>query len=259
MVLVCISAICRCPPLSFRRCGGWPTDSQYGEISAGASSSVDRLRMAEAGACERRGRLPGRAFGLRPGGRAASPKRAPGRGSRSRSSPGAAQAQRYRGGEAFERFAQGVAGPGRRVSCSRSGVESTSSSCCARSCFQVDTSDQALAREHRQAVVPVAAPAGRLVDLYALLEVEQEAAPARDPQSKGSKGESRTPRSRRGRRPSSSGRRSRVFDPDPAGDGFALRYEACTGGSFPPPAGASMTPGSGRGTSPGARSRPGCR
>ena len=118
-----------------------------------------------------------------------------------------AQAKPGRGGEACERAGEYVAVPGGGLGALEVGGEHVESSLPPLR-FQVNAADETLAGKHRETVVPVAASTRRLVDLDSLLEVEQELHPRAVPEQ-WIEGDSITLRSRRGRRRSSSGRRSR--------------------------------------------------
>ena len=85
-------------------------------------------------------------------------------------------------------------------------------------CLQVHASDQALAGEHREAIVPVTALVGRLVDLDSLLEVEQGPDPCAIPEQRIERRQQDTSIAARPQA-FEIGQTLQIFAPDPAGEG----------------------------------------
>ena len=121
-----------------------------------------------------------------------------------------------RGGESFERAAKGVAVPGAGLGSLEVGGEHVQLAFRPPR-LQIHASDQALASEHRKAVIPVAAPARRLVAFYPLLEAEQGLHSRPVPQQRIEGGQQDAAVAARPQA-FQLGQAFQILDPDPAGE-----------------------------------------
>ena len=129
---------------------------------------------------------------------------------------GASQLKADRGGESFERAAKGVAVPGAGLGSLEVGGEHVQLAFRPPR-LQIHASDQALASEHRKAVIPVAAPARRLVGFYPLLEAEQGLHSRPVPQQRIEGGQQDAAVAARPQA-FQLGQAFQILDPDPAGE-----------------------------------------